>query len=67
MAAWFSSAWAQVWPNLIADALWVPLAAWWAHSRARRIAARHAALVEAALRAHRDEPHLHFGEKPGPG
>lgn len=68
MGAWLTAAWGQVWPNLPADVLWVPLAAWWAHSRARRIAARQAAVVESALRAHRNELHLMcLGEKPGPG
>jgi hypothetical protein len=40
-------------------------AAWWAHSRARRLTARHAAPVEASLRAHREQ--LHLGARPGPG
>ncbi|MFI1165662.1 hypothetical protein ACH4UM_19105 [Streptomyces sp. NPDC020801] len=63
--SWLTSTWGQLWPNLLADALWVPLAAWWAHSRVRRIAARHAALVESALRQHREELHLYLGDGPG--
>ncbi len=27
MAAWLASAWGQIWPNLAANVLWVPLAA----------------------------------------
>lgn len=67
MSAWLASTWSQLWPNLLADALWVPLAAWWLHSRIRRIAARHAAAVEAALRHHREQLHLYLGHKPGAG
>jgi hypothetical protein len=57
------AAWGQVWPNLLADLLWVPLAAWWAHSRVRR----HAAEVEQLLERHREELHLYLGSRPGKG
>lgn len=67
MDAWLAAAWAQVWPNLLADALWVPLAAWWAHSRIRRMANRHAAQVEQLLEHHRQELHLHLHTRPGRG
>jgi hypothetical protein len=67
MGAWLSTAWGQVWPNLLADALWVPLAAWWARSHLRRATARNAAAVEAALRKQREELHLYLGHKPGQG
>lgn len=41
MGAWLSSAWVQVWPNLAANVLWVPLV--WIHHRvmSRRVQALH--------------------------
>lgn len=63
MGAWIAAAWGQVWPNLVANVLWVPVAAWWAHSRARR----HVEQVERLLEQHRRELHLYVGDKPGPG
>lgn len=55
--------WSQVWPNLLANALWVPLAAWWAQSRVRQASRT----VEHLLREHRQELHLYLGNKPGRG
>lgn len=59
--------WSQVWPNLVADALWVPLAAWWARSGIRGAATRHAAELEQLLHQHRELLHLYLGSRPGPG
>lgn len=52
--------WSQVWPNLLANVIWVPVAAWWAHSRVTRT-------VEHLLREHRQELHLYLGKQPGRG
>ncbi|MHB9857602.1 hypothetical protein [Streptomyces sp. YIM S03343] len=59
--------WSQLWPNLLANALWVPLVAWWTRSRLRREAVEHRAQVEHLLREHRQELHLYLGKQPGKG
>jgi hypothetical protein len=45
MGAWVVRNWPQVWPNLLADVLWQPLALgaglWWHHTRIRRLLAEH--------------------------
>lgn len=37
MTAWLTSAWGQIWPNLAANVLWVPLAALHHHRMKRQI------------------------------
>jgi hypothetical protein len=57
MGAWLWSAWLQVWPNLAANVIWVPLA-WAHHQMMQRQAVEHheemkahvTGAVEAAVR-----------------
>lgn len=64
---WLASVFGQLWPNLLANVLWVPLAAWWARSQVRRETVEHRADVERLIREHRQDLHLYVGKQPGRG
>lgn len=62
MAAWIASAWGQVWPNLAANVLWVPLAA--LHHLAikrhsRRLHAQYRQHIEALIKKKEDTDGTH--------
>lgn len=46
MAAWVATTWGQVWPNLAANVIWIPLAAIHHVLMRRHVDRRHAQLVE---------------------
>lgn len=57
LAFWTADFWTQVWPNLAANMVWVPLAwGWsrWHRRQLRRHWAEHRAGVAADLAAHRE-------------
>lgn len=57
MGEWVAFVWAQVWPNLITEAMWVPIA--WLYHRwmKRHLAAVHTAVEE--LRELSEKLHHH--------
>lgn len=58
--SWLVNAWSQLWPNLLADALWAPAAGlfgWLYHRHLQKMHAKHQAEIRDIVKGEADAGH----------